>query len=245
MKRQSLTVPFLVLLLLAAVWCVADFLLGLTEPSPPTVTVPALIGESERAAEDYPFLEITATYLYNEAPAGTVLEQEPAAGSTRRLSERHPIRMTLTVSLGPKTVEIPALVGTDAREAVGALRALGFAVEEIRLPGGIAGAVERTEPRAGETATTGSTVRVWIYAGESVRTVAVPNVLGLSRGEALLTLFRAGLAVEGEAAPPAGATELVVTGQAPAADSVVTAGSRVQLTFGTPSGAKAEPDAAE
>lgn len=232
MKRQNLIVPFLTLLLLAVSWCVADTLLGLTEPPAPTVTIPELVGKDEQAAEDYEWLEITATYLHDSAPAGTVLEQAPAAGSLRRLSERHPLRVALTVSLGPEMAEIPPLSGTDAREAAGVLRSLGFAVEELRLPGGTAGTVDRTEPGAGETAATGSTVRIWIRAGDSVRTVAVPDVLGLSRGEALLTLFRAGLAVDGAPIPETGETEAMVIGQTPTANSVVTAGSCVHLTFG-------------
>ena len=171
---------------LAVIWCVADALLGLTIPPAETVSVPALVGLSEDAAGAYAFLDVTAVYRNDDSPAGTILAQEPVAGSRRKLSGGQlPVR--LTVSLGRAEAQIPALAGEDAKAAAGALRVLGFTVKTVRLPGGIPETVDRTEPPAGESAAVGTVVTLFVCAGESVRTVAVPNLIGMTRGEAILT----------------------------------------------------------
>lgn len=235
MRKNLRGALFALLLLLAVTWCVADGLLGFLSPAAETVSLPDLVGRDEHAAADHPFLDVTSVYRYDDSPAGTVLAQEPPAGSLRKLTgETIPIR--LTVSLGRERVEIPDLGGRDARDAVLSLRALGLTVEEVRLPGGTPGTVDRTEPAAGETTEVGAVIRLFVRAGDSVRTVAVPALVGLSRGEALLTLYRAGLALGGEIREPdaSGSGSLTVTAQSPAAGSVVLPGSAVRLVFGNP-----------
>ena len=101
---------------LAITWCVADALLGLTISPAETVSVPALVGLSEDAAGAYAFLDVTAVYRNDDSPAGTILAQEPVAGSRRKLSGGQlPVR--LTVSLGRAEAQIPALAGEDAKAA--------------------------------------------------------------------------------------------------------------------------------
>ena len=231
MKRVAKGTLFALLLLCAVAWCTADDLLGLTvKPETPTA-VPNLVGQNEETAAEYDWIAPVSSYCYDSAPAGTVLAQDPVAGSLRKPSGRRTVTVRLTVSLGPARAEIPNLSGTDAHEAAATLRGLGLAVEEIRLPGGDAGRVARTDPAAGRDAEAGETVRLYVYAGTDVKTVAVPNFCGMSRGEALLTLFRAGLAVGDDASSAALGT--VVISQSPAAGNIVTAGSRVTLVFGT------------
>ena len=215
---------------LAVTWCVADALLGLTIPPAETVSVPALVGLSEDAAGAYAFLDVTAVYRNDVSPAGTILAQEPVAGSRRKLSGGQlPVR--LTVSLGRAEAQIPALAGEDAKAAAGALRVLGFTVKTVRLPGGIPETVDRTEPPAGESAAVGTVVTLFVCAGESVRTVAVPNLIGMTRGEAILTALRAGLSV-GDV--PLASPGDVVLSQSPAPGSIVPAGGRVGVDLGAP-----------
>lgn len=242
MKRSVFGALFALLLFLSVSWCVADGLFGFLQPAAETVCVPDLTGLDEGAAGAYPFLDVTSVYRYDDSPAGTVLAQEPAAGSLRKLAGRTAVPLRLTVSLGRAGAEIPALSGSDARTAAGQLRALGFAVEEVRMPGGVQGAVDRTEPAAGVHADRGSVVRLYVWAGESVRTVAVPDLLGMTRGEALLTIFRSGLAVGNEGGLPAGPGSVIVS-QTPAPGSVVTAGTAVsvELGEGRPRGAAPNP----
>ena len=223
---------------LAVTWCVADALLGLTIPPAETVSVPALVGLSEDAAGAYAFLDVTAVYRNDDSPAGTILAQEPVAGSRRKLSGGQlPVR--LTVSLGRAEAQIPVLAGEDAKAAAGALRVLGFTVKTVRLPGGVPETVDRTEPPAGESAAVGTVVTLFVCAGESVRTVAVPNLIGMTRGEAILTALRAGLSV-GDV--PLASPGDVVLSQSPAPGSIVPAGGRVAVDLGRrPWGAAPNP----
>lgn len=231
MKRAAKGTLFALLLLCAVTWCTADDLLGLTvKPETPTA-VPDFVGQNEERVTEFDWIAPVSSYRYDIAPAGTVLAQEPIAGSLRKPSGRGTVTVRLTVSLGPARAEIPDLCGADAHEAAATLRGMGLAVEEVRLPWGDAGTVARTDPAAGRDAEAGETVRMYVFAGTDVKTVAVPDFCGMTRGEALLTLFRAGLATESE---PAGFG--VVISQSPAAGSIVTAGSRVTLTLGTNDG---------
>lgn len=231
MKRSVFGALTAAVLCLCTVWLTADGLLGLTDQASETVTVPQLVGADESVAADYDWLEVTTEYRYDDAPAGTILAQTPAAGSQRKRTSRRAVSLRLTVSLGRARVEMPELCGTDARTAAGTLRGLGLAVEEIRLPGGVSGQVAGTEPAGGSAVDVGGTVRLYISAGESARTVAVPNLVGLTRGAAILTLFRAGLAVREEIARNAYASALRVAEQTPAAGSVVLSGTQVVLRF--------------
>lgn len=230
MKRTAKGTVFALLLLCAVSWCTADDLLGLTLKPEVPIAVPDLVGRNEERAAEYDWIAAVSSYRYDSAPAGTVLAQNPVAGSLRKPSGRGTVTVRLTVSLGPARAEIPDLSGADAHEAAATLRGLGLAVEEVRLPGGDAGRVARTEPAAGREAGAGETVRLYVYAGDNAKTVAVPDLRGMTRGAALLTLFRAGLSVS-EDASSAGIGSVVLS-QSPAAGSIVTAGCRVTLVFG-------------
>lgn len=230
MKRAVKEVLFAFLLFLSMAWCVADGLLGLTLPGVEPVAMPDFVGQSEPS--DTPdWMDLATVYQYDSAPAGTVLGQEPPAGSLRKPSGENSVRVRLTVSLGPARAKIPDLGGSDAHEATSRLRELGFTVEEVRLPGGAAGVVERTEPAAGDEVDAGAVVRIFVYAGTAFRTVAVPDLSGMTRGEALLSLFRTGLAVRDEPSVT-GSLGLVVISQVPAAGSLVPSGSCVSFRLG-------------
>lgn len=230
MKRAAKEVLFAFLLFLTTAWCIADSLLGLTLPVGKSVSVPDFVGQNEPTSVP-DWMDLVSVYEYNSAPAGTVLGQEPTAGSLRKPFGENSVRVRLTVSLGPTRAEIPDLGGSDAHDATTTLRELGFTVEEIRLPGGAAGTVERTEPAAGALAEAGTTVRLFVFAGTAIRTVAVPDLSGMTRGEALLSLFRAGLAVRDEPSV-SDSVGLVVVSQVPAAGSLVPSGSCVSFRLG-------------
>lgn len=199
MKRQAFGALTALLLLLSVCFLTADRLLGLTEPTVGTFPIPDLVGKTEQEVAALDGFSVVSVYEQDDSPAGTVLAQEPAAGSLRRKTDR-PTELRLTVSLGRKRVIIPALSGKTADEAVAILRELGLTVTQQRLPGGNAGEVERTEPSVGAEVLPDSAVTLYVRAGEAARTVAVPDLRGMSRGEALLLIFRAGLSVEIEEA---------------------------------------------
>ncbi|MCQ1946570.1 Stk1 family PASTA domain-containing Ser/Thr kinase [Arthrobacter sp. zg-Y1116] len=125
---------------------------------PAPVEVPAVAGLGEDAAvkaiEDAGLTAAVAPEKVNSpsVPAGAVVAQTPASGLLERGST-----VTLTISLGPRMVEVPNYVGQRAETARADLESRGFTVEVENLLGGLLGLVRDQEPGAG-TAPEGSTV---------------------------------------------------------------------------------------
>ncbi len=221
------------LLLLAGVgWVTADSLFGFTLPVGATAAVPDCVGQCEDALRLPDWVAPQTEYRYDAAhPAGTVIGQSPAAGSPWKINDRRPCDLLLTVSLGPERREVPAVAGRDGREAAALLRQAGFAVSEETLPGGSAGTAARTEPPAGSLLEPGAAVTLYVCAGESAGTVAVPELTGLSRGNALLQIFLHGLSAGEVVEEASDAPEGTVIRHSPAAGSLVLPGTRIRLVI--------------
>jgi len=104
-----------------------------TTPEPATVAVPSLVGltssEARRRLSDLG-LRYTQRPLTSPRPKGTVIRQSPGAGAELREGGR----VTLTVSTGPATLEVPDVVGLDELSARDELMAAGFRVEVVEEP---------------------------------------------------------------------------------------------------------------
>ena len=161
-----------------------------------------------------------------EAPAGTVLSQDPGADSTVDQNST----VALTVSSGPPAVTIPDVAGQPAADAQAALTDQGLSVTlDERTNGKVpAGDAVKTEPAAGETVEVGSEVTLIVSKGP--KQVTVPDVVGLSEAAAKTAIKDAGLkpgeVSQAEAEAPAG----TVLSQDPGADSTVDQNSTVALT---------------
>ncbi len=95
--------------------------------SPSTAgTVPSIVGQTIDSATNAITLAGyrvgTVTQIFNSQPAGTVLSQVPAAGTSALLGEL----IRLTVSQGPAPVVVPDVVGESLGQANTALSAAGF-----------------------------------------------------------------------------------------------------------------------
>jgi len=93
-------------------------------------------------------------------PAGTVLKSSPGAGTTVVRGDT----ITLTVSSGPRQVNVPPVVGKDSDDATSDLEDAGFAVQVETAPvtsGRQDGTVLAQSP-AGGTAAEGSTVTITV-----------------------------------------------------------------------------------
>jgi eukaryotic-like serine/threonine-protein kinase len=124
----------------------------------------------------------------NEARSGTVFAQDPGAGT--QAEEGSTVRVS--VSGGPDTISVPNAVGLPEAEARDRLVDAGFEVESTevfsdREPG----TVTTQSPSAGAQAEAGSTVTIEVSQGTGL--VQVPNVVGLTRGEAEAELSNAQL----------------------------------------------------
>jgi serine/threonine-protein kinase len=70
-----------------------------------------------------------------------VVAQDPASGNLTRGGT-----VTLTISKGPKLVEVPSFIGKQAKEAKEALEQLGFEVQIDEILGGFFGTVRAQDP---------------------------------------------------------------------------------------------------
>ncbi|MFF8602942.1 Stk1 family PASTA domain-containing Ser/Thr kinase [Streptomyces sp. NPDC015232] len=100
---------------------------------------------------------VVATERVNSPePAGTVAAQSLAEGSRAAQGDA----ITLTVSKGPKMVEVPDVVGATADEARAELEAAGFEVKVEKEFPFLGDTVARQSVRGGDTAAEGSTVTI-------------------------------------------------------------------------------------
>ena len=220
------------LLLLSSVWVVFDSLFAPFDTVGETVTIPDLEGMAAESVQTEPWIELETEYRYDpKTPAGVVLSQSPTGGSMRRISAASPTcKLRLTVSLGQETATVPEVIGMDVRVAESCLRAAGFTVKtEIRAGARPEGEVYDMTPTGGEIAPVGSSVTLYASAGEPQVTVAVPDLCGLTRGDALTRLWLSQLGLAEIFEVESDAEEGVVVRQDYRAGTVVMAGTKLTL----------------
>ena len=123
-------------------------------------------------------------------PAGRIISQSPEAGTSWDGS----VPLRFVVSKGPKTTEMPNLVGQKKEEAIAALTVLGVEFKEETSSEATeyeAGVVIRTNPPAGSQVQSGTTVT--LYISDKPKEVKMPNLLGLSGGDVRTAMQDAGL----------------------------------------------------
>lgn len=200
--------------------------------------VPNVIGlpyaDAQRLLEQFGFTAQRGDLrFHNAAPRGTVLNQDP---EPERVAAPG-IRVTLTLSNGPKVAPIPGVIGLSREQAQTALEAAGFEMGEVseRASNEPRGAVIDSRPRPGTQAPTPSPVALVVSAGPTM--IAVPDLTGRPLSDALQLLRQVGLQV-GDVKSAAGAIlaspdmAAVVQAQAPGAGNAAPAGTKVDLTLG-------------
>jgi len=157
-----------------------------------------------------------------------VMEQSPREGT--QVSKGSTV--TITVSTGPRQVEVPSLVGGTYEEAVDALTQLGLEPQRVEVfsqrP---VGQVTGQDPEAGQIVDEGSQVEVRVSKG--VRQIAVPDVLGQSESSATAELQGAGFEVSVTQASSDTVSEGLVSAQSPSAGTETAKGSTVTITIST------------
>ncbi|MDR7084041.1 serine/threonine-protein kinase [Arthrobacter ginsengisoli] len=100
-------------------------------------------GEAVEAIEAAGLKAVIAPDTVNDrsVPKGAVVEQDPASGNLTRGGA-----VTLTISKGPRLVDVPSFVGKQVDEARNALEDLGFEVKVENIFGGFFGTVREQDP---------------------------------------------------------------------------------------------------
>jgi eukaryotic-like serine/threonine-protein kinase len=214
----------------------------LASRSTPTTGVPNVHGRSLQRAEE--ILEQRG-FSVNQPPiqvhkqieAGTVLEQDPSASPPSHEAEEScsfltlfcsKPSVTLTVSIGPGEGTVPGVAGLSREEATEKLEAAEFkvATESVNSTSVEEGDVVHSEPSAGEIATHGSTVTIFVSAGPKL--VKVPVLVDKQRRLAVQEIRGRGLTPEvgeEESGSPVGQ----VLRQSPSAGKELEPGSTVQI----------------
>lgn len=221
------------LLFISSVWVVFDELFEPLDASIQTYTVPHFEGKREAEIRAEEWLEVEREYRYDaDVPAGVVLSQSPSGGSLRKISADRPTcKLRLVVSLGEQTATLPNVVGEDVRVAESILRAVGFAVKcEISTGAYPEGEVFDMKPNGGTVLPVGETVTLYASAGTPAVTVEVPDLRGLTRGEALMRLWLSQLSVAEVLEEDSQAVAGTVIRQNYQPGTIVMAGTRLTLT---------------
>jgi eukaryotic-like serine/threonine-protein kinase len=114
---------------------------------PEPIPVPNVVGQDEDDAKDaIEAAGLEADVAREEVfdrniPEGAVVSQSPANGTLTRGGT-----VTLTISKGPRMVEVPSYIGKQAAEAKRALESLGFRVQVDNILGGFFGTVRDQDP---------------------------------------------------------------------------------------------------
>jgi eukaryotic-like serine/threonine-protein kinase len=227
--------------LLVAAAILIGLLVGLALTRDTTTKVPSVTGESLNLAfarlqqDGFDVGEVKR--VEREAPANTVLEQDPAASPPADEASLDCAvlsffcskpKVMLTVSAGPGSAKVPSTAGLPAAEAEEELEKAGFEAEAERVHSEEVeeGLVIHSKPSGGETATRGTSVLLTVSSGPKLATV--PVLAGTQRAVAVQQIRGRGFTPsikEEESAKPAGE----VIRQAPNAGSQLPAGSTVSI----------------
>jgi serine/threonine-protein kinase len=201
--------------------------------------VPAVVGQplsEARSLLERKGFEVSEIGVENCAPANTVTEQAPPAGTEVDDGSE----VTLTHSLG-LSVKVPPVRDLEVREATERLEDEDLLVETRErasrdIP---AGRVIGTEPEAGTEVDCESTVTLLVSSGANL--IAVPDVIGEDESVARSQLEDLGLIVNVNTKDD-DAPEGTVIGQSPGPGSELERNDRVTLIVSTGAGSVIVPD---
>lgn len=165
-----------------------------------SVSVPELVGENYPVSDaDLSDFEIEVDYVYDDsASAGMILEQTPSAGARRRVYRRgDPCKITLTVSLGEKTLTMRDYVSKNLRESILELKNDSVKVDVLCEYSDVfsEGCIISTTPAVGESFFESETVTLVVSRGKEIKYGAVPDVCGLGEVKAAEILRASGFEI--------------------------------------------------
>ncbi len=229
-RRWPWAVAIGLIILVAA----AALVFALTRPAK-TVQVPKVTGlalkDASAALENRGF-QVSVRRVREDAPVDQVTRQDPQA--FERVDEGSTV--TLTVSNGLGTGQVPDVAGLSRDAAKAAIKRAGFKVKfENESSSSVpAGQATRTEPQAGTSLDKGSKVTVFLSSGP--QQVTVPGVVGKDKDAAASQIQAAGLQVDVQSRVTSAAAADTVLAQDPQGGVQVAKGSTVTITV-----AKAPP----
>ncbi|MFE1103355.1 PASTA domain-containing protein [Nocardiopsis alba] len=206
------------------------------------LVLPDLVGLSVESAEDeLESLEYGLRPSYEEdysddVEPGAVAVTDPAAGAVVERGSR----VLLSISVGPRYVEIPDVVGESEADARDLLRAVGFTSVEIVQEHSSEhdpGTVLSSTPEVGEEGDREGEITLNVSEG-----TLVPSLVGMARADAVSALEGSRLRAGVVETPDDTAPEGEVIGQDPEPGTIAAEGREVVLTVSSGPDEGADPE---
>jgi serine/threonine-protein kinase len=229
-RRRTWITVGIVILILAALGTAAFFLVKTLVPPEATLKVPDVVGEKEDDAratlEDLGFRVVVQKEFSEDERRDFVFEQDPEPDATAEEGDT----VTITVSKGPRPVEVPSVVGESLETAGQILSEAGFEIGNVTRQESEEdeGTVLEQDPVAGAKVSPDTPVKLVVSGGPG--TVTVPDVVCQDVDEAQGEISAAGLGFDvtgsdfSDSCP-----EGTVASQSPAGGTEVERGSTVRV----------------
>lgn len=211
--------------------------------NPNDVQIPDLVNktqdEAEQIVKDLKLKLVVKSEEYNEnVEEGKIISQDPAYQENYTIKEHSEI--SVVISKGTETVEVPDVVGKTREEAEKLLKDAGLVAEitEENDEKVEAGIVLSQDIEDGETVNKGSTVKLVVSKGSGIVNVEVPSLVGKTEQEARNLLTEAGLKVNVVNDEDESKNDGVVLRQSRDAGTEVQEGTTITITVNKVSEAK-------
>lgn len=185
------------------------------------------------------YADLTFEITYGNVPSkqpGEVLRQTPAAGMTVKKGKT----VLLTVNGEAEQVVVEDVKGYKQQDAYDALKALNLSpkIQAVADDDTAVGYVVKTDPAAGSTVSTGTTVTIYVSSGPSTESAVIPNIVGYQYSAAKEELEAAGFVVTAEYDDESDKDENTVLSVSPNEGEKAKKGSVVTVTVSSGKGAQ-------
>ena len=185
------------------------------------------------------YADLTFEITYGNVPSkqpGEVLRQTPAAGMTVKKGKT----VSLTVNGEAEQVVVEDVKGYKQQDAYDALKALNLSpkIQAVADDDTAVGYVVKTDPAAGSTVSTGTTVTIYVSSGPSTESTVIPNIVGYQYSAAKEELEAAGFVVTAEYDDESDKDENTVLSVSPNEGEKAKKGSVVTVTVSSGKGAQ-------
>ena len=185
------------------------------------------------------YADLTFEITYGNVPSkqpGEVLRQTPAAGMTGKKGKT----VSLTVNGEAEQVVVEDVKGYKQQDAYDALKALNLSpkIQAVADDDTAVGYVVKTDPAAGSTVSTGTTVTIYVSSGPSTESAVIPNIVGYQYSAAKEELEAAGFVVTAEYDDESDKDENTVLSVSPNEGEKAKKGSVVTVTVSSGKGAQ-------
>ena len=185
------------------------------------------------------YADLTFEITYGNVPSkqpGEVLHQDPAAGINVKKGKT----VSLTVNGEAEQVVVEDVKGYKQQDAYDALKALNLSpkIQAVADDDTAVGYVVKTDPAAGSTVSTGTTVTIYVSSGPSTESAVIPNIVGYQYSAAKEELEAAGFVATAEYDDESDKDENTVLSVSPNEGEKAKKGSVVTVTVSSGKGAQ-------